>query len=171
LSDKTESLDILDPNSGRITKVNHTRGSTMSCYTQPGMGVITVNNTLTAVICPVNFYGAAVQRNGLLSNPCMQCPTGTVTAGDARATEYKNAAGEVVAISEGGYYDVEACVTPPGALQGSQSFEYTVQHTCTCGSLTNSHHHHHHVTNQAIASMPSTPRPTGAEGRGSTAPV
>jgi hypothetical protein len=30
--------------------------------------------------------------------------------------------------------------------------------------------HHHHVTNQAIASMPSTPRPTGAEGRGSTAP-
>jgi hypothetical protein len=31
-------------------------------------------------------------------------------------------------------------------------------------------HHHHHVTNQAIASMPSTPRPTGAEGRGSTAP-
>jgi hypothetical protein len=29
---------------------------------------------------------------------------------------------------------------------------------------------HHHVTNQAIASMPSTPRPTGAEGRGSTAP-
>jgi hypothetical protein len=25
--------------------------------------------------------------------------------------------------------------------------------------------HHHHVTNQAIASMPSTPRPTGAEGR------
>jgi hypothetical protein len=26
--------------------------------------------------------------------------------------------------------------------------------------------HHHHVTNQAIASMPSTPRPTGAEGRG-----
>jgi hypothetical protein len=30
------------------------------------------------------------------------------------------------------------------------------------------HHHHHHVTNQAIASMPSTPRPTGAEGRGSS---
>jgi hypothetical protein len=30
--------------------------------------------------------------------------------------------------------------------------------------------HHHHVANQAIASMPSTPRPTGAEGRGSTAP-
>jgi hypothetical protein len=27
------------------------------------------------------------------------------------------------------------------------------------------HHHHHHVTNQAIASMPSTPRPTRAEGR------
>jgi hypothetical protein len=32
------------------------------------------------------------------------------------------------------------------------------------------HFHHHHVTNQAIASMPSTPRPTGAEGRGITAP-
>jgi hypothetical protein len=27
---------------------------------------------------------------------------------------------------------------------------------------THHHHHHHHVTNQAIASMPSTPRPTGA---------
>jgi ferredoxin-like protein FixX len=80
------------------------------------MGVITVNNTPTAIICPVNFYGAAVQRNGLLANPCMQCPTGTVTAGDARATEYKNAAGETVAIPEGGYYDVDACITPPGAV-------------------------------------------------------
>jgi hypothetical protein len=29
---------------------------------------------------------------------------------------------------------------------------------------------HHHVTNSAIASMPSTLRPTGAEGKGSTAP-
>jgi hypothetical protein len=32
-------------------------------------------------------------------------------------------------------------------------------------SLHHHHHHHHHVTNQAIASMPSTPRPTGAEGK------
>jgi ferredoxin-like protein FixX len=81
------------------------------------MGVIRANNTLTAIVCPVNFYGAAVQRNGVLANPCMQCPTGTVTAGDARATEYKNAAGETVAISEGGYCSVDACVTPPGALR------------------------------------------------------
>jgi ferredoxin-like protein FixX len=88
----------------------------MSCYIQPGMGVIKANGTLTAVVCPVNFYGAATQRNGLLVNPCLQCPTGTVTAGDERATEYTNAAGEAVAIPEGGYYDIASCVTPPGEL-------------------------------------------------------
>jgi hypothetical protein len=81
------------------------------------MGVIKVGGVLTAVVCPVNFYGAAVQRNGLLVNPCLQCPTGTVTAGDERAKQYVNAAGEVVAIAEGGYYSIDSCVTPPGEQQ------------------------------------------------------
>uniref|UniRef100_A0A383VHJ0 Tyrosine-protein kinase ephrin type A/B receptor-like domain-containing protein n=1 Tax=Tetradesmus obliquus TaxID=3088 RepID=A0A383VHJ0_TETOB len=114
LSEQSEALDILDPDTSLTIAVNYTRGSTLSCYTQPGMGVIKVNNTLTAVICPVDFYGAATQRNGLLVNPCLQCPTGTVTAGDERAKQYNNAAGDSVAIAEGGYYSVASCVTPPG---------------------------------------------------------
>lgn len=116
LSEQSEALDILDPDTSLTIAVNYTRGSTLSCYTQPGMGVITVNNMLTAVICPVDFYGAATQRNGLLVNPCLQCPTGTVTAGDERAKQYNNAAGDSVAIAEGGYYSVASCVTPPGEI-------------------------------------------------------
>jgi hypothetical protein len=117
LSDWASSIDILDPNTGNIAEIRRVRGTPDSCLIQQGMGVTKLSSSgvLQAVICPVNFLGSSDTRHGLAVAPCAACPKLTVTAGnDGRALSYNNTAGEAVAISEGGYYSVTACVTPPG---------------------------------------------------------
>jgi hypothetical protein len=117
LSDRASSIDILDQNTGKTTQIRHVRGSPESCLIQQGMGVTKLSSSgvLQAVICPVNFLGSSDTRHGLAVAPCTACPKLTVTAGnDGRAMSYNNTAGEAVAITEGGYYSISACVTPPG---------------------------------------------------------
>jgi hypothetical protein len=117
LSSRASSIDILDTNTGETADVQSVRGSPEACYIQQGMGVTKLSSSgvLQAVICPVNFFGSSVTRHGLTVVPCAACPRFTVTVGDdGRAMSYNNTAGEAVAIAEGGYYSISACVTQPG---------------------------------------------------------
>jgi hypothetical protein len=92
----------------------YVRGSPNSCYIQKGMGVDSAGKAST---CPLNTYGNdAERRYGTDPAPCMSCPTGLVTSesNNFRTATYNDSQGAEVAVNEGGYFNVLACVTPPG---------------------------------------------------------
>jgi hypothetical protein len=76
-----------------------------------------VDSTGTASICPPNTFGNdAEKRFGTDPAPCISCLSGLVTSGsnDFRTATYNDSQGVVVEVNEGGYFNVQACVTPPG---------------------------------------------------------
>ncbi|KAF6260024.1 hypothetical protein COO60DRAFT_1625888 [Scenedesmus sp. NREL 46B-D3] len=112
LSDPQMALIWIDPAENYGSTV-YVRGSPNSCYIQPGMGI---DRTGTASVCPPNTFGNNVERRfGTNPAPCMSCLNGLVTVGDDyRAVSYNDSQGAAVPIGEGGYFDVLACLTPPG---------------------------------------------------------
>jgi hypothetical protein len=122
LSEPQDALIFYEPatNFGSIVYVH---GSPNSCYIQKGMGV---DSTGRASICPpITFGNDAERRYGTDPAPCVSCLTGLVTSdsNNFQTTAYNDSQGAVVAIKEGGYFNVGACVTPPGygyALYGAE---------------------------------------------------
>lgn len=113
LSDPSDAIISFDPATGFGSTV-YVRGSPNSCYIQQGMGV---DSTGKASVCPPNTFGNHLEKRfGTDPAPCMSCLTGLVTSerSSHRAVTFTDSQGVEQTISEGGFYDPLACVTPAG---------------------------------------------------------
>ncbi|WIA12448.1 hypothetical protein OEZ85_012483 [Tetradesmus obliquus] len=120
------------------TKQFKVRGSSESCYIQPGMGATVSHDAdgnveLKAMVCPANYFGITANKWGVVATPCQACPANSRTGFNSAPAQYKAASYYTTAddmdtapntlsglteptekLTRDGYYNVTACYTKPG---------------------------------------------------------